>query len=99
MKAKPVEMDEHGITGNSGLATDERGRMVLHIAAPYSAAGYVFVDTKDMGWRRCTPKQAKSWGKKPIPCGLCKRPAVSLDHHYPWMGTEYNRCAKHARKP
>jgi hypothetical protein len=93
-----LEIDEYGITGSSGLFPGG------HLAMPYSATPrhvFVAVQHKEYGlvWRRCTPNQAKRWRKKPIGCGIqgCGRPAVVLDHYWPWMGDEYNRCAKHYR--
>ena len=100
-KPHPIYLGKHGLLGDSGIATDETGRMVMHLAAPYDADGRVFVeigDPADGMWRRCTPAQAKAWGKKPIPCSRrgCGRPAVRLDHHWPYY-SDMNACDKHAR--
>lgn len=82
---------KHGITGNSGLFVIPG---IFHISASYDSNGKVFVDTDDFTWERMTKEQAKKQQKPVISCFICKSPAVSLDHLYPYY-SEMNRCAKH----
>jgi len=65
-----------------------------------SMVGKVFIESGPIaegGWKRVSIAQAKAWRKKPIPCSLCKRPAASLDHFYPYH-TERNLCQFHLDK-
>ena len=86
-------LGEHGIVGNTGLGVEG----CFHVSAPYDSNGKIFIDYGD-SWKRVTRKQAKRLGETPIPCSMCKRAAVSLDHLYPYYGDQ-NRCAVHYGKP
>lgn len=84
-------MGQYGIEGNTGLTGATNG--IFHISANYDSNGKVFVDD-DMGWKRVTPLQAKKRKLHVITCAMCKKPAVSVDHHHPYM-SDNNRCKKH----
>lgn len=89
-------MGKYGLSGNDGMVADG-----LHIAAPYDSNGDVFVeiDHEDYGvvWKRVPPEQARSLGLNVIKCSMCEKPAVSLDHYWPYY-SEFNRCADHFGK-
>lgn len=88
------------IKGNTGLGVEG----FFHVSASYSSNGKVFVDWEfrhkcDNGkiekysrWKRMTLARAKKENRSIIMCAKCKiNPAISLDHHYPWMN-DYNLC-------
>lgn len=81
------KLGKYGLTGDSGLVGD------VHLNACYDANGKVFVDLHGH-WKRTTLKQAKRYGWQVIPCAQCDKPAVSLDHLYPYHA-ENNKCRKH----
>ena len=85
-------MGEYGIRGRTGLTGNKEG--IFHISANYDSNGKVFVYDGDYGWRRTTLKQAKKRKLSIIQCARCKSPAISLDHHYPYM-SDMSRCKKH----
>ena len=45
-------------------------------------------------WKRMTVKRAKKEGRHIITCSLCRRPAISLDHYWPYY-SDGNYCACH----
>lgn len=89
-------MGKYGLSGNSGIVAEG-----LHIAAPYDSNGGVFVEVEDeewgVVWRRVSKKKAESKGMKIISCSMCEKPAVSLDHHWPYFH-DYCRCKDHYGK-
>jgi hypothetical protein len=98
------------LTGNTGYVSPN-----LHISAPYSSNGFVFVQwtyrrryeddkgrnriEKMHSWKRMTLKRAQREMRWIIPCSDvdCKKPAVSLDHHWPYM-SDYSLCQEHLDK-
>lgn len=93
-KKKRLVIGDFGIVGNSGLTGASSG--ILHISANYDSNGMVFIEWRD-GWKRVKKETAKKHGYRPIQCAMCTKPAVSLDHHYPYM-SDMNRCKKHYGK-
>ena len=87
-------MGKYGLSGNSGFVTKD-----LHIAAPYDSNGMVFVEQFDgefgMTWERVKIEEAIS--ANIIRCYLCDKPAVSLDHYWPYH-SELCRCEDHYGK-
>lgn len=98
-------LGKHGIKGNTGLGVAG----FFHLSAPYDSNGKVFVQytyrrnflqdgvvlTEEMdSWKRMTLARAKREKRAIIPCSMCKNPAVSLDHLWPY-DILYNRCAEH----
>ena len=80
-------LDYFGLTGNSGLVPGG------HIGATYSAGrGNVFVEVEDF-WQR-VKKSEVTPGMNIVKCRLCDKPAVSLDHYYPY-DIQFNRCEDH----
>jgi hypothetical protein len=79
--------DENGLTGNSGIVPGG------HLGMNYSAGeGNVFVATKDW-WKRVTANEVQD-GDVIVTCYYCDKPAISIDHHYPYE-TEFNYCEDH----
>jgi hypothetical protein len=87
------KLGKYGLKGNSGIG--KWGANIVHINAPYDANGMVFVDHKDH-WKRMRLSTAKKRKKEIILCSDCKKPAVRLDHLYPYH-SEMNACATHAK--
>lgn len=82
----------HGLTGYSGLNINGN----FHISASYSNNGMLFVEKiNDIGrWRRAIkPKK----NEKIITCCKCKRPAILLDHFYPYH-IDHNLCEIHQKE-
>jgi hypothetical protein len=73
---------------------------MFHVSAPYDANGKVFVHVqhKEWGkvWKRVRADKADQ--KRVIRCCTCDKPAVSLDHLWPYH-SEMNRCADHVDTP
>lgn len=89
-KKKKAKETNYGLSGNSGLLTDDKGTVVMHLNMPYgnNDENTVFVVPKGAefdSWRRMTKEEAKKQGLTPIKCSYCKKPAVRLDHSWPWM--------------
>ena len=86
------DMGKYGIKGNTGLGV---GGM-FHVSAPYDSNGKVFVrvDHPEWGevWERVDADKADP--QRVIRCVMCDKPAVSLDHHWPYY-SDMNRCADH----
>jgi len=86
------DMGKYGIKGNTGLGV---GGM-FHVSAPYDNNGKVFVrvDHPEWGevWERVDADKADP--QRVIRCVMCDKPAVSLDHHWPYY-SDMNRCADH----
>lgn len=79
--------DEHGITGNSGIVPGG------HVSANFSAGdGNVFILVEDF-WKRISKSDLKP-EMKIVECVYCKKPAISIDHHYPYE-SEFNYCKDH----
>ena len=85
------KIGKYGIKGITGIGVLNG---IFHLSAPYDSNGKIFVEMDDFTWERMTKAQAKRQKKTIIPCFMCKNPAVSLDHLYPYH-QEMNRCAKH----
>lgn len=99
-KTKPkakAKKTQYGIAGDSGIITDEAGGLVMHLNAPYGNKDEdtVFVATADgMSWRRMKKDVAAKKKLSPIKCSYCAKPAVRLDHSWPYLvGT--TSCADH----
>lgn len=84
------QFGKYGLTGDSGFIGD------CHFSAPYDCNGMVFVE-HDNWWKRMDKKEAKKKGLKIIKCEYCDKPAVSLDHHWPYM-SDTTVCAKHFKE-
>jgi len=82
------KLGKFGIKGNTGLGVAG----AFHLSAPYDSNGQVFVDCRDRGWERVDADKANP--DAIIRCCMCDKPAVSLDHLYPYH-SEMNRCARH----
>jgi hypothetical protein len=86
------DIGKYGLKGNTGLCACG----VYHVSAPYDSNGKVFVSIrhKQWGeiWRRVSADKANP--ARVIRCSMCDKPAVSLDHLWPYH-SEMNRCAKH----
>ena len=98
-------LGKHGITGTMGLGVEG----FFHLSAPYDSNGLVFVEYNfrykyekngktrievQPGWKRMTLKRAKREKRNIIRCCVCDKPAVSLDHLWPYDSYR-NRCKKH----
>lgn len=98
-------LGKHGIKGNTGLGVEG----FFHLSAPYDSNGMVFVQytyrrkyiqdgtvlIEEMdSWKRMTLARAKKEHRRIIPCSMCNKPAVSLDHLWPYE-IVFNRCAEH----
>ena len=92
MKNKESSMGEFGIKGNTGLGVGG----IFHVSAPYDSNEKVFVraKSKEYGeiWKRVDADKANK--EDVITCCMCDKPAVSLDHLWPYYH-EMNRCADH----
>ena len=77
------------LTGNSGFV--KLGGSVVHIAAPYSANGMVFVK-KGHKWERAPADEVG--GREIITCYWCDKPAVSVSH-YGGYQPEDTCCQEH----
>jgi hypothetical protein len=87
------ELTEHGLTGNSGFAVAGLPTC-FHVNANHAANdGTVFVEHKDH-WRRMKAEEATAKKKRIIPCTYCAKPAISLDHSWPYL-VENTYCADH----
>jgi len=90
------ETGKYGLVGNTGLV-GEFG--TFHISAPYDCNGKVFVGKEhpELGetWDRVDASQADP--SEIITCSMCDKPAVSLDHFYPYH-SEMTRCEEHYNK-
>jgi hypothetical protein len=86
-------IDDYGIVGR---ANHLPGIGLLNMN--YSSAGKVFIEDKTgEGWFRGTPEEARKRGLKVVSCHYCHKPAVTLDHSYPWQ-TEYTACEDHLKE-
>jgi hypothetical protein len=91
-------LTKDGLIGSSGLGVD--GSVFFHIAANYAAGrGKCFVEWFGRGdsapdWKRMTLKRAHKEGRHIIACAHCDKPAISLDHLWPYH-SEMNYCAAH----
>jgi hypothetical protein len=93
-----ANMGEHGLTGNSGFLPGGH-----HINAPYDSNGKFFVQIFDMTydnieyrWERMSPEevQEKRLYKNVIKCHYCDKPAVRLDHSWPYL-VGMTTCEEH----
>jgi len=97
------QIDNYGLTGNNGLGVGGN----FHVSMPYDSNGKVFVITKLKeklpsgkfytyeSWKRIDKKKAKE--KDIIRCTFCEKPAVRLDHLWPYH-SEMNACEDHLNK-
>ena len=90
----------YGLRGCSGLFVGG----CFRVAAPYDCNGKVFVESESTDpddcapvWRRMSAKKAVREGRKIITCSMCNKPAVSLDHLWPYY-RDMNRCKEHYGK-
>lgn len=93
-----VEFDEYGITGNTGLTGNTEG--IIHYNANYSATeNHVFIEIQEDGfltWERIEKENIED-GMIIITCNYCDKPAISLDHSWPWL-QENTTCEEHHEK-
>ena len=82
-------MGKYGITGDSGMVADG-----LHVAGSYDCNGMVFVEKGDW-WKKVKKEDADE--SKIIKCSQCEKPAVSLDHYWPYS-SKMCLCADHYGK-
>jgi len=82
------KLSKYGLTGDCGFISPN-----IHVNANYDCNGMVFVETDDY-WERMPKKEAKKKGLKIIKCSYCDKPAVSLDHSWPYLQDE-TTCKKH----
>ena len=98
-------LGKYGIKGSTGLGVGG----FFHVSAPYDSNGLVFVEhtykryyvedgkkqvEKNDSWKRMSLANAKKQKKRIILCSICDKPAVSLDHLWPYE-VLYNRCKEH----
>jgi len=100
---KNGQIGKHGLTGNSGLGVGG----FFHISMPYDSNGKVFALCKlkqklpdgkfetHESWKRVDKSKAKE--KDIIRCAFCEKPAVRLDHLWPYY-SELNACEDHIDK-
>lgn len=97
------KLTKYGLTGNSGFGTGlklDGIKGAWHVSANYAANGenkvFVMWNYKDgiSSWKRMTIKRAKREGRKIIPCCQCDKPAVTLDHCWPYL-VDRTFCSKH----
>ncbi len=93
---------KRGLKGNSGIGVCG----LFHVNAPYDSNGKIFVDwefrhkspdgkiDKYESWKRMTLERALKEKRKIIKCFRCNKPAVRLEHSYPYM-VELNACEDH----
>jgi hypothetical protein len=94
------QIGKYGLVGNSGLGVGG----FLHVSMPYDSNGKVFIKhtykhkfpdgniEKIDSWKRIDINKAKE--KDIIKCFVCKKPAVRLDHLWPYYW-EMNACEEH----
>ena len=86
-------MGKFGLTGDSGMVADG-----LHISAPYDSNGMVFVEVEDKEWgvicERVEKEKATTEKMNIITCSMCNKPAVSLDHYWPYY-SDHCLCEEH----
>jgi hypothetical protein len=100
-KAKNAnQIGKYGIVGNSGLGIGG----FLHVSMPYDSNGKVFIKytykhkftdgniEEFDSWKRVDINKAKE--KDIIKCFFCEKPAVRLDHLWPYY-CEMNSCEEH----
>jgi len=93
---KPNQLTKDGLTGRSGFNVEGMS-LAFHVSANYAATkGMVFVESEEecTNWERMTRVVAEKQGKRIIRCSYCKRPAISLDHSWPYL-QEATYCARH----
>lgn len=84
-----------GDDGFRGWLAGEKAEMI-HISRPFVAKpGEVFVvsGTTGQDWQLCPESEAE--GGRVIVCTHCDKPAVQLDHFWPYY-SEHNLCTFHA---
>lgn len=83
---------KYGLTGSSGRIGG------IRLAMPYGAnKGIVFVEDEHAewgAWCRMTLRRAQREKRTIIPCSRCDKPAVSLDHYWPYYN-DFTRCEDH----
>ena len=83
-----------GLTGNSGFRVEGISD-AWHVNANYAATeNMVFVESGDMGWKRMKEADAVEKKRRIIRCSYCTKPAISLDHCWPYL-QEASYCDKH----
>lgn len=87
-------LTKDGLTGNSGFGVLNMP-FATHVSASYAATKKkCFVASRNTDWRRMTLARAKKERREIISCSYCRRPAISLDHFWPYH-SEVNHCAWH----
>lgn len=80
---------KYGITGDHGFFGS------IHLSAPFDCNGKVFVEDGEY-WKRVTKREAKKKGLRVIHCSECDKPAVRLDHLWPYEN-KMTACAEHCK--
>lgn len=93
-KAKEAgDIDDNGITGRGNYLPG-----IGLLSMNYSADGKIFIrDKTGEGWFRGTAEEAAKRGLRVIRCNYCDKPAVTLDHSYPYQ-TETTACQDHLKE-
>lgn len=92
---KQNKLTKNGLTGNSGF--NVAGMPAFHhISANYASNnGMVFVEHEDRyRWQRMPAKMAVEKKKHIISCSYCSKPAISIDHCWPYL-IENTYCEDH----
>lgn len=79
----------NGLTGDHGFIAPG-----LHVSMNFDCNGMVFVEGEYAGWKRVSAQEAIDGKMNIITCSQCDKPAVSIDHHYPYFKCG-NHCAEH----
>ena len=92
-------LTKDGLTGCSGVGVANLPG-IIHISANYAAGKkrcFVVTHARRLdgpSWKRMTLARAKKEKRDILRCSYCSRPAISLDHHWPYH-SEANHCAHH----
>lgn len=93
---KRNQFTKDGLTGNSGFNIEGLSD-IFHLSANYAATkGFVFVEVKEdrRDWERVKKSDAIKNKRHIIRCSYCTKPAISLDHSWPYL-QEATYCADH----
>ena len=73
--------------------------VIVHLSDHHQAGdGYYFADIDNRGkWFRVSKKALMPVGFKAISCSKCDKPAIQLDHFYPYE-CENNLCEDHMKR-
>jgi hypothetical protein len=98
-KKKLTRTTHYGLSGTTGIATDDKGAMVAHLTMSYGNNDkemvFVVPDVAAFNvWERMPKKEAERRKLSPIKCTYCDKPAVRLDHSWPYV-IGRTACADH----